>query len=362
MSMIGRREFSVALAAGLSASWLRSGRAEEGEQMAESKDPSAGSLTDVPGIRVGHFTDERRPTGCTAILAEGGAVCGVDVRGGSPGTKETDLLDPVNSVQMVHGVVLSGGSAFGLDTATGVMRFLEERGIGYPVGEAKVPIVPAAILFDLALGDWRIRPDGKAGYEAARVASDGPVAEGCVGAGAGATVGKLAGLSRAMKGGLGTAAVALPGGVTVAALVAANPLGDVVDPERGRLLAGVRTEDGKGVQGGMDILLKGGPDLGNRGENSVISVVATNVALSQTEATRVARMAHNGLARTVRPVFTPWDGDTLFALSAGQKTVNQPALVVGAIAAEAVARAVVRAVTMATGLPGLPSARELGRV
>lgn len=362
MRKIGRRRFSAALAAGLSTSWLRSGLAEEGEHMEDSKGPSAGGLTDIPGIRVGHFTDERRPTGCTVILAEGGAVCGVDVRGGSPGTKETDLLDPVNSVQAVHGVALSGGSAFGLDTATGVMRFLEERGIGYPVGEAKVPIVPAAIIFDLAVGDWRIRPDAKAGYEAARAASDGPVAEGCVGAGAGATVGKLAGLSYAMKGGLGTAAVELPGGAKVAALVAANPLGDVVDPASGRVLAGVRTEDGKGLRGGMDILLRGGPDPRHRGESSVISVVATNVALSQAEATRVARMAHNGVARTVRPVFTPWDGDTLFALSTGEKELAQPALVVGAIAAEAVARAAVRAVETATSLPGLPSARELGTV
>jgi L-aminopeptidase/D-esterase-like protein len=362
MRTIGRREFSAALAAGFSASWMRAGGAEEREEMADSKHPSAGGLTDVPGIRVGHFTDERRPTGCTAILVEGGAVCGVDVRGGAPGTRETDLLDPVNTVQKVHGVVLSGGSAFGLDTATGVMRFLEERGIGYPVGEAKVPIVPAAILFDLAVGDWKIRPDAKSGYDAARAASDGPVAEGCVGAGAGATVGKLAGLAHAMKGGLGTAALALPGGAKVAALVAANPLGDVVDPESGRVLAGVRTEDGKGLRGGMDVLMKGGPDPRDQGENSVISVVATDVALSQAEATRVARMAHNGAARTIRPVFTPWDGDTLFALSTGEKTVSQPALVVGALAAEAVARAVVRAVETAEGLPGLPSARELGRV
>jgi L-aminopeptidase/D-esterase-like protein len=359
---MGRREFSAALAAGLSASWLRSGRTEEGRHMADSKVPSAGGLTDIPGIRVGHFTESRRPTGCTAVLVEGGAVCGVDVRGGSPGTKETDLLDPVNRVQSVHAVVLSGGSAFGLDTATGVMRFLEERGVGYPVGEAKVPIVPAAILFDLGVGDWRIRPDAQAGYAAARAASDGPVAEGCVGAGAGATVGKLAGLAHAMKGGLGTAAVPLPGGAKVAALVAVNPLGDVVDPGSGRVLAGVRTEDGKGLRGGMEILLKGGPDPGGRGENSVISVVATDVALSQAEATRVARMAHNGLARTVRPVFTPDDGDTLFALSTGSKTVDQATLVVGALAAEAVAQAVVRAVEMATSLPGLPSARELGRV
>ncbi len=362
MSTIGRREFSAALAAGLSVAWLRSGRTEEGGQMADSKGPGMGGLTDVPGVRVGHFTDERRPTGCTAILVEGGAVCGVDVRGGSPGTRETDLLDPVNTVQAVHGLALSGGSAFGLDTATGVVRLLEERGVGFPVAGVRVPIVPAAILFDLALGDWRIRPDAKAGYEAARGATDGPVAEGCVGAGAGATVGKLLGLGRAMKSGIGTAAAHLPGGAVVAALVAVNAWGDVVDPETGRLLAGVRTEDGKGLRGAMDALLKGEePGPSKSGENTTLGAVATNVALTQAEATKAAQMAHGGLARTIRPAHTPWDGDTIFALSTGEKTIANPSLVVGAVAGEVVARAVVRAVKAAIGLPGLPSATELGR-
>ncbi len=350
----------MALAAGLSAGWLRSGRAGEGVEMADSKEPATGGLTDIPGVCVGHFTDERRPTGCTAILTAGGAVCGVDVRGGAPGTRETDLLDPVNLVQEVQAVVLSGGSAFGLDSATGVVRFLEERGVGFPVGVGKVPIVPAAILFDLGLGDWRIRPDAKAGYEAARGASEGPVAEGCVGAGAGATVGKLLGFSRAMKSGLGTAAVAVPGGVTVGALVAVNAMGDVIDPENGRTLAGARTEDGRGLRGAMDALLAGeGFGPGRSGENTTIGVVATNVRLTQAEATKVAQMAHDGLARTIRPVHTPWDGDTLFALSTGETAIAQPTLVVGALAAEAVARAVVRAVQTATSLPGLPSASEL---
>jgi L-aminopeptidase/D-esterase-like protein len=286
----------------------------------------------------------------------------VDVRGGAPGTRETDLLDPVNSVQEVHGIVLSGGSAFGLDTATGVMRFLEEKGIGFPVGAMKVPIVPAAILFDLYLGDGSVRPDAKAGYEAARAASDGPVAEGCVGAGAGATVGKLLGPSRAMKGGVGTASVRLSDGAVVAALVAVNALGDVVDPDDGRVVAGARDAQGTGLIRAEDALLRGAsPDQPLSGENTTIGVVATNVTLKKHEARKVAQMAHDGLARSVRPVHTPWDGDTLFAVSTGGVEIAGGVLMAGTAAAVAVARAVVRAAQAATGLSGLPSARDLGR-
>jgi len=364
MSGMDRRSFSAALAAGAAAAWSTPTRAGEGGSGAGDFDPAApaGGLTDVAGLRVGHFTDSRRPTGCTVVLAEAGAVCGVDVRGGAPGTRETDLLDPVNSVQQVHGVVLSGGSAFGLDAATGVMRYLEEKGVGFPVSVGKVPIVPAAILYDLGIGDWTIRPDARAGYEAARAASAGAVAEGSVGAGAGATVGKLFGASRAMKGGIGTASVRLPSGAVVAALVAVNANGEVLDPATGRVVAGVRTEDGRGLSGAMNALLAGvrpGPPL--RAENTSIGVVATNVVLTKAEATKVAQMAHDGLARSIRPVHTPWDGDTLFALSTGALTMDQAPLVVGALAAEAVARAVLRAVTAATGLPGYPSATDLAR-
>ena len=364
MSEIDRRGFSTALAAGLSVAWPAFARAGEGGGVSDGGAPpaSAGGLTDVPGLRVGHFTDTRRPTGCTVVVAEAGAVCGVDVRGGAPGTRETDLLDPVNSVQQVHAVLLSGGSAFGLDAATGVVRYLEEKGIGFPVSVGKVPIVPAAILFDLGLGDWKIRPDATAGYEAARAASAGPVAEGCVGAGTGATVGKMFGAAAAMKGGIGTASIRLPNGAVVAALVAVNANGDVVDPATGRVLAGVRTPDGKRLRGAVDALVAGeAPGRPLVGQNTSIGVVATNVALTKTEATKVAQMAHDGLARAIRPVHTPWDGDALFALSAGAVTLDQATLVVGALAAEAVARAVVRAVTMATGLPGYPSASDLAR-
>jgi L-aminopeptidase/D-esterase-like protein len=360
MSEIDRRRFSAALAASLSAAWPAASGAGQAAKVTDAA--PAGSLTDVSGLRVGHFTDSRRPTGCTVVLAEAGAVCGVDVRGGAPGTRETDLLDPVNTVEQVHALVLSGGSAFGLDAAGGVMRHLEEKGIGFPVGVGRVPIVPAAILFDLGLGDWRIRPDANAGYAAARAASSAPVAEGAVGAGAGATVGKLHGLGRAMKSGIGSASVKLSNGAVVAALVAVNALGDVVDPATGRLLAGLRTEDGRSLRGTLDALVAGerqGRPL--PGENTAIGVVATNVALGKSEATRVAQMAHDGLAQAIRPVHTPWDGDTLFALSTGAVRLEDATLVVGSLAAEVVARAVVRAVLTATALPNLPTAADLGR-
>jgi L-aminopeptidase/D-esterase-like protein len=324
-------------------------------------EPSAGGLTDVAGVKVGHFTETRRPTGCTVVLVEAGAACGVDVRGGAPGTRETDLLDPVNTVQQVHAVVLSGGSAFGLDTAGGVARWLEERKIGFPAGPARVPIVPAAILFDLSVGDSGIRPDAAAGYAAAKAATTGPVAEGNVGAGTGATVGKLLGFDRAMKAGLGTAAVTLPGGAVIAALAAVNAAGDVVDPSTGRIVAGARTAAGDAFEGTTQALLAGRAPAGVKGESTVLVVVATNVALTKTEATKVARMAHDGLARAVNPVHTPWDGDTVFAVSVGSATVPGGVLVVGTAAAEVTARAIVRGTRLAQGLPGLPAAADLGR-
>ena len=360
MSPIDRRAFSTTLAASLSAAWSAVAHGAEGPP--SGAPAPAGGLTDVKGLSVGHFTDSRRPTGCTVVLAEAGAVCGVDVRGGAPGTRETDLLDPVNTVEQVHAIVLSGGSAFGLDTATGVMRYLEEKGVGVPWGSAKIPIVPAAILFDLGIGDWKIRPDASAGYSAARAATSGPIAEGCVGAGAGAACGFLHGMSRAMKSGLGTASARLPGGGVVAALVAANPFGDIVDPASARLLAGLRTEDGKALRGTVAALLAGeSRGKARSGESTAIGIVATDVALTKSEARRVAEMAHDGLSRSIRPVHTPVDGDTLFALSTGAVKLASPSLVVGVLAAEVVARAVVRAALTATGLPGLPSATDLAK-
>jgi L-aminopeptidase/D-esterase-like protein len=319
---------------------------------------TGGGLTSVGGVKVGHFTEARRPTGCTVVLVEVGAVCGVDVRGGAPGTRETDLLRPENTVERVHAVVLSGGSAFGLDAASGVVRFLEERRVGFPIGQARVPIVPAAVLFDLALGDWTVRPDASSGYAAAKAASSDAVAEGNVGAGAGGTVGKLRGLERAMKAGLGTASIVLPGGAVVGALVAVNAFGDVVDPASGRLVAGFRREDGRGIEGTLEALLGGAAPAG-RGENTVIGVVATTAGLGKAQAQKVAQMAHDGLARSIRPSHTPWDGDTLFALSTGD--LRADTLLVGAAAAEVVARAVLRAARGARSLPGLPAAGDLAQ-
>lgn len=317
------------------------------------------TLTAVPGVKVGHVTLDARPTGCTVILTEAGAVAGVDVRGAAPGTRETDLLNPVNLVDRVHAIVLSGGSAFGLDAATGTMRWLEERGIGFDVRVAKVPIVPSAILFDLGVGDAKIRPTADCGYRAAAAATDAPVVEGSVGAGAGATVGKARGMARAMKSGVGSAAITLPSGLVVAALAAVNAFGDVIDPATARVVAGVRTEDGHGLAD-LRTLLRGGETPAPKiGENTTLVVVATNATLTKTQATKVAQMAHDGLARAIWPVHTPYDGDTVFALATGTRDGADDLLLVGVLAADAAAEAIVRAVRQATSLPGLPAARDL---
>jgi L-aminopeptidase/D-esterase-like protein len=319
-----------------------------------------GAITDVAGIKVGHFTDGRRPTGCTVILVEEGAVAGVDVRGAAPGTRETDLLNPLNTVQQVHAIMLSGGSAFGLDTATGAMRFLEERGIGFNVGVAHVPIVPAAILFDLSVGDAKIRPDADAGYKACKAATTSAPAEGNVGAGAGATVGKLFGMARAMKSGIGTSAIKLEG-LTVGAIVAVNAVGDVFDPATAKVIAGARTKDGKSLLNSMASLLKGeGLPPMLAGTATTIGVVATDVALTKSQASKVAQMAHDGLARTINPVHTALDGDTIFALATGKSTKQANVTLIGALAAEAMAQAVVRAVRAAKSIPGLPCAADVG--
>lgn len=321
-----------------------------------------GGIRRVPGVLAGHHTLDGRPTGCTVVLTPDGATGGVDVRGGAPGTRETDLLDPVNSVQDVHGIVLSGGSAFGLETAAGVSRFLEERGFGFQTGPARVPIVPAAILFDLSIGDASIRPDADCGYRAAEAAmrADARLAEGNAGAGAGATVGKVAGLERAMKGGIGTASIELPSGLIVAAIVAVNAVGDVIDPATGRTLAGVRTEQGDELAGALQVLRAEGAAVGRPGSNTVIGVVATNAALSKAEATKVAQMAHDGLARTIVPSHTPWDGDTMFALATGEHE-GARLTTVGAFAAEVVAEAIVRAIRAAESFEGIPALVDMPR-
>jgi L-aminopeptidase/D-esterase-like protein len=321
-----------------------------------------GSITDIGGIRVGHFTETRRPTGCTVILFDHGAVAGVDVRGSSPGTRETDLLRPVNTVERVNAIVLSGGSAFGLDTATGVMRYLEENGQGYRVGPAVVPIVPAAILFDLNVGDSKIRPDAQAGYLACRAAVTGSALEGNIGAGAGATVGKSFGLRSAMKGGLGTASIRIgDSGLVVGAIVAVNAVGDVLD-SHGRILAGALTPDESQFRDTVSQIAKGAfleRPHGRTGANSTIGLIATNAAFSKTEMTKIAQMAHDGFARSINPVHTPVDGDTIFAAATCAVPIRADVSTIGVVAAEAMARAIRRAVLSATSIPGYRAHRDL---
>jgi L-aminopeptidase/D-esterase-like protein len=333
---------------------------------APSPDASKG-LTAVEGLKVGHFTLSERPTGCTVILAADGSVGGVDVRGGAPGTRETDLLNPVNNVQIVNAIVLSGGSAFGLDAASGVMRYLDEHNIGYPVGNnGVVPIVPAAILMDLGFGGQpKIRPTADCGYKAAQAATDGPVAEGNVGAGAGATIGKTAGPGRSMKAGIGSSAIVMPNGLVVAAIVAVNAVGDVINPANGQVIAGVRTPDGKGLADARKLLRTGNmfrQAPPRAGENTTIGIVATNAKLTKVQAQKIAQMAHDGYARAISPVHTPGDGDTIFSIATGKFTGDVNYGLIGALAAEAMADAIVRAATQATSSNGVPAARELGTV
>jgi len=326
------------------------------------------TLTAVDGIKVGHMTLSERPTGCTAILFKDGTTGGVDVRGGAPGTRETDLLNPVNNVQIVNAVVLSGGSAFGLDAASGVMKWLDERNIGYPVGAAGVvPIVPAAILFDLGFGgSAKIRPGADCGYRAADAASEGPVQEGNVGAGAGATVGKSGGGRGGagggpMKAGIGSAALKLPNGLVVAAIVAVNAVGDIVDPWTGQVVAGARGADGKLLD--ARLLVRGGGNReGRAGENTTIGLVATNAKLTKVQAQKMAQMAHDGYARAISPVHTPGDGDTIFSAATGTWDGQVNYGQIGSLAAEAMADAIVRAATQAASSNNLPAARDLGTI
>jgi L-aminopeptidase/D-esterase-like protein len=310
-----------------------------------------GRLTDVPGIAVGHWTDTEAVTGCTVVLCPQGAITGGEVRGSAPGTRETDLLRPMHLVQQAHAIVLSGGSAFGLDAASGVVRFLEERGHGFDTGSARVPIVPAAVLYDLNIGSASVRPGPEQGYQAC-LAAGAEVEEGSVGAGTGATVGKMLGIERATKGGLGTCSLRL-GNLIVAALAVVNAFGDVMDPRSGRVLAGPR--EGNKLLSTAE-LLKGGA-LQMPWSNTTLGVVATTARLSKEEANKLAQMAHSGLARTINPCYTMYDGDAIFTLATGQETAD--ITVLGSLAAEVVAEAVMRAVEQARGLGGLPSSREL---
>jgi L-aminopeptidase/D-esterase-like protein len=329
------------------------------------------SITDVPGVKVGHAQDEEALTGCTVVLCEAGAIGGVDQRGGAPGTRETDAMHTMHLVQRVHAVVLSGGSAFGLDAASGAVRYLEEGGVGYDMGFVKVPIVPSAILFDLGIGRADVRPDAAMGYQACLNASTAPPAEGNLGAGCGATVGKVMGMGQAMKSGIGSASLRLGPELVIGALAAVNAFGDVIDPQNVKIIAGARqmqppagSPESTPAQDGyfadtMQVLrfLAEQNVIFPGGDNTVIGVVATNAALNKEQVNKVAQMAQDGLARTIRPAHTMLDGDTIFALSLGEQVADVN--VVGAFAAEVFAQAVLRAVWAAQPAAGLPSASTL---
>src|SRR5713101_5104050 len=309
-------------------------------------------ITDIPGIRVGHDTNLEAATGCTVILCDTPATGGVDVRGGAPATRETDLLRPMNLVGGINAILLTGGSAFGLDAAGGVMRYLEERGAGYDTGVARVPIVPAAAIFDLALGSAAIRPDAAAGYRACQQATADAVTQGNAGAGTGATVGKIAGPSFMMKGGLGSASTQLSDGTLVGALVVVNALGDIIDPQTQKVVAGARNPAGHGFL------------AANPFGNTTIAVVATNASLTKGQTNKIAQMAHDGIAQTIRPAHTMFDGDTIFGLAMGPKSqimmnstiAASQVSTIGAAAATTLARAIIKAVRHATELHGVPAA------
>ncbi len=318
-----------------------------------------GAVTDVPGIKVGHYTDKLGMTGCTVVLCEQGGVAGVDVSGSAPGTRETDLLHPGNLVERVQSIVFSGGSAFGLDTASGVMRYLEERGFGHETSAGKVPIVPAAILYDLNIGNSKIRPGAEEGYQACLAATNGEVIEGCVGAGTGAAVGKILGIERATKSGLGMASQKITGGVVVAALMVVNAFGDVIDPKAGKVIAGPRQPGKDGFLSTSELLKSGQFNKTAFPSNTIIGVVATNAKLNKTQVSKLAQVAQVGIARTIDPCHTVYDGDALFTLSLGERKGDFMTL--GAVAAEVVAAAIIRAVLQSETLGGVPAIRDMNR-
>jgi L-aminopeptidase/D-esterase-like protein len=314
----------------------------------------------LPGIRIGHASDLGGLTGCTVILCEGGAVCGVDLRGAAAGTRELAPCLPGHLVEHVHALFLTGGSAFGLDAAGGVMQYLESRGVGFVAGKARVPIVPAAVIFDLSLGSPEARPDAAMARRACQSARQ-HVEEGSVGAGTGATVGKLLGIGRATKGGLGFASLTLSAGVLVQGLAVVNAFGDVVDPSTGRVVAGARRAPHSGrFVNTVEQMFKGRIRKSFGATNTTLVAVMTNAALDKLQATKLAQMAQDGLARAIRPVHTQFDGDLVFALSVGRKRADLNTL--GAAAAEVTARAIVRAVLTARGLGGVPGCGELGEL
>lgn len=319
-------------------------------------------LEDFRDVAIGHDTDTRRPTGCTVFLFSQGACASADIRGGAPGTRETALLEPVNTVSKIHGLVLSGGSAYGLDAAGGVMRWLAEHRIGFQLGRRIIPIVPAAVLYDLEVGDAEAYPDAQAGYRACqRAVRLADAQEGSVGAGAGATAGKLFGMERAMKSGIGMMACRVPGtDIVVIAVVAANPVGDIYAPQSPQILAGARADRrGQFLRTTDSMIAAANPDAPHLfASNTTIGAILTNAPLDKAQLQKVAQMGHDGLARTINPIHTPLDGDTLFAVSTARSQASASVGLIGTIAAEVVAAATVRAAMLADSLPGLPCQRD----
>jgi L-aminopeptidase/D-esterase-like protein len=317
------------------------------------------AITDVEGIRVGHCSDFEGGTGCTVVLLDKGATCGIDVRGSAAGTRQVDALSVSHVVQEVHAVLLSGGSSFGLDATSGVMRYLEERDVGFDVGVAKIPIVPTAVIFDLGFADRRARPTPEMGYEAC-LKADKPVGEGSIGAGVGATVGKLFAMARAMKGGVGTASVTMPDGTVVAALAVVNAFGDILDNVTGKIMAGVRTAEGSLAFASTVECLKQGQVRRQFGlDNTTLAVVATNVRFNKREVTKVAQMAQGGLIKTISPVHTTFDGDVVFAVSLGE--MNGDVNRIGVLGEFVVAEAIKRAIRKADGFGRLPAFKDIAR-
>ncbi len=314
-------------------------------------------ITDIEGIKVGHAQDLEAATGCTVVISEEGVTAGVDLRGGAPGTRETDLLSPGNLVEKIHAVILAGGSAFGLEAGSGVMQYLEERDIGFDVQVTQVPIVCGAVLFDLTIGDYKIRPDKRMGYQACLNANDKECAEGSVGAGTGATVGKILGPERAMKSGLGTYCIQT-GDLQIGALVAVNCLGDVIDPETGETLAGVLDENMKTILNTEEIMVKGYAEMKNFfSGNTTIGIIVTNARLTKSQAKKIASMSQAGYGRTMRPAHTMFDGDTIFTISTDR--VDADVSVVGLLSARTMEKAVIRAIKQASSLCGFKCHSDL---
>jgi L-aminopeptidase/D-esterase-like protein len=318
----------------------------------------SGYITDIDGIRIGNVTDTTGVTGCTVLMCDAPMTGGVDVRGSATGTREVELLRPTHLVQHVHAILLAGGSAYGLDAAAGVMRFLEEHERGYDVRVAKVPIVPTAIIFDLAVGSPEARPTAEMAYQACVSAAAGRFPRGNVGAGTGATVGKVYGMARAMKGGLGTACIQIAGGVKVGALAVVNAFGDILDPSTGTIIAGARKQDDSGFADTARMLREDASETIFSFSSTVLGVVATNALLSKEDTSKLAQMATGGVTRTTSPAHTPFDGDIVFALSRADSKLSAPLAVVGSAAAEAMAGAVCDAVACAESIEGIPSARD----